>query len=358
VRPRLLIALAVAPLALCILAPPVRAEFFKGMSYTPWWENALLQPASDESIANMAADYVDTVALCVWWFQDDVDATVIEPDFSYYSASTDSVIHAINEIHDQGMDVMLKPMVDCRDGSWRGTINPSTEWFTEYGDYMNYWADIAEDEGVEMLSVGCEFNQTESWSDEWRDVVAGVRARYSGPLTYAANHDAYDSIGWWDTMDYIGIDAYFALTGKTDPTLAELQAAWQGHAATIESWWTAGGFSQPIIFAEVGYRSADGANMEPWAWWGDAEVDLQEQVDCYEALWTTLRPEEWWSGAFWWNWETYPTAGGPLHDGFTPQNKPVEGLLRTYYAPEPTTCVLALLAAPVMILVRRRRRPG
>jgi len=312
---------------------------FKGMSYTPWSENVLATPQSDQSIAEMKAIDVDTVALNVWWFQDHVNATVITEDFNYYSASTDSVVHAIGQIHSEGMRVMLKPMVDCRDGTWRGQINPSDAWFTEYGSFINYWADVAAAQNVGVLSVGCEFKKTVGWSDSWRNVVSGVRARYSGDLVYSANHDSYQAVSWWDAMDYIGVDAYFPLTDKNDPTPAELQQAWQEHGNTLESWRNEEGYAQPIAFTEVGYRSGDGANQRPWEWGNALPVDLQEQVDCYEALLSTLWDEDWWGGAFWWNWETDPEAGSPPDDRFTPQNKSAEDVVASYYAPEPATLV-------------------
>jgi hypothetical protein len=327
------------------------------MSYTPWSENVLLTDGSDQSIANMAAIGVDTVALNVWWFQDDRDSSVITPDFTLYSASTPSVIHAIEEIHDNGMKVMLKPMVDLRTFEWRGTINPSDEWFAGYADFINYWAEIAEDEGAELFSVGCEFKNTVDWSEHWRGVIDGVRGLYSGQITYAANHDSYQNVDWWDALDLIGIDAYFKLTNETDPTLGELEAAWAGHASNIVSWLTAEAYGLPVAFTEVGYRSMDGANTAPWAWWGDGEVDLQEQLDCYQALLNTCWGESWWRGAFWWNWETDPYAGGPTDMGFTPQGKPAEALLASYYAvPEPGTAALLLLGVPALVALRRRRR--
>ena len=322
--------------AICASVAPAQAQIaFKGMSYTPWSENALLAPESDQSIANMKAIGVNTVALNVWWFQDNVNSSVITPDFGLYSASTDSVVHAIRDIHDQGMQVMLKPMVDCRDGSWRGSIQPSEAWFAGYGSFINAWAAIAEAEGCELLSVGCEFRATTGWSAHWQNVVAGVRANYSGPALYSANHDNYANVGWWDVLDYIGVDAYFALTGENDPTPAELQQAWQAHGETLENWRAAQGYSQPILFSEVGYRSADGANKAPWQWGQNEPVDLQEQADCYEALLATMWNEGWFDGPFWWNWETNPAAGGPDDDGYSPQNKPAEQLLASYYIPHP-----------------------
>ena len=323
-------------LAAAALTQPAPAQIqFKGMSYTPWSENALLQPTSDQSIADMKVAGVNTVALNAWWFQDTISASVITPDFTRYSASTESVVHAIREIHDQGMGVMLKPMVDCRSGDWRGAIQPSAAWFGGYGSFINGWADIAQAEGVEMLSVGCEFKAATGWTSSWRGVVDGVRARYSGPLLYSANHDEYRDVAWWDALDYIGIDAYFALTDQDDPTPAELAQAWQAESGAIQTWRAGQGYDQLVLFSEVGYRSVDGANRQPWDWAAGGTLDLQEQVDCYEALLETMWPQDWFGGPFWWNWETDPDAGGPADIDFTPQNKPAEQLLASYYVPHP-----------------------
>ncbi len=301
------------------------------MSYTPWSENALFSAGSDRSIANMATLGVDTVALNVWAFQDDEDATDIALDFDYFSASIPSIEHAIDQIHAQGMRVMLKPMVDLRNGVWRAHINPSAAWFAEYESYMNDWATFAEAHGVEMLSVGCEFNQPQTWEAEWRQVVAGVRARYSGPITYAANHDSYASVAWWDAVDYIGIDAYFPLTDSYNASPAELVSAWQARADSIEAWRSAAGLAQSVLFTEVGYQSADGAARTPWGVESSSPVDLQEQADAYQALLSVMTKRSWFDGAFWWSWETNPLGGGPDHAGFTPHGKPAEAVLASYY---------------------------
>ncbi|MBI5707647.1 MAG: PEP-CTERM sorting domain-containing protein [Armatimonadetes bacterium] len=330
----------------------------RGMSLTPWGQNALLQPSSDASIERMKQIGVRTVALNVWWFQDGENSNTISEDFSRYSASEPSVLHAIQKIHSLGMRVLLKPMVDLRNGAWRGTINPSGAWFGGYSDFINHWAEFAASNGVEALSVGCEFNRTESWASSWRSVIAGVRSRYSGALTYSANWDAYASISWWDALDTIGIDAYFPLTNKNDPSLQELQSRWGALSSTLDSWRVGRGLSQRIEFTEVGYRSMDGANKAPWSWGNSGTVDLQEQADCYEALLSTLWDRPWWEGAYWWNWETWPSAGGVNDDGFTPQNKLAEGVVERYYGmvPEPAGALALVLGTGWML--RRRKRLG
>lgn len=307
------------------------APLFRGFSYTPWQKDALLGAGSDQSILNMKADGVDAVALNVWWFQDDERSDRITEDFTRYSASLESVRHAIRFLHANGMKVLLKPMVDCRNGVWRGRIRPSPSWFAGYQGFITLWAGIAEQEGVETFSIGCELSMTQSWAREWRRIAAAVREVYHGPLTYAANHGSEQAVQWWDAVDFIGIDAYYALTIRNDPTARQLDRAWASRRDRIAAWRKSRWPAKQVIFTEVGYRSVDGANRSPWDYTSKGKLDLQEQADCYGALFSALWDEPWWGGAFLWNWETDPEAGGALDPGYTPQHKPAEQVLRSYY---------------------------
>jgi hypothetical protein len=306
----------------------------KGISYTAWEPNVLFTEDSNVSLTNAKQIGCNWIALCVWWFQDDIDSVLIEPDYTLYSATPESVIHAINKCHELDMKVMLKPMVDCRDGNWRGNINPSAEWFATYQNFINFWADIAQDNNVQLFCVGCEFTEASDWSSSWRNVIQGIRNHYSGPLTYAANNENEPYVSWWDDLDYIGIDTYYPLTDKNDPTLEELETAWGSRADDIEVWRNNDWPDKQIIFTEVGYRSIDGVNKAPAGQRPplDSPVDVQEQADCYQALFNQCKEREWWSGAFWWYWEVDPNAGGPNDPLYTPQNKPAEAVLAHHYA--------------------------
>jgi hypothetical protein len=94
-------------------APYTHPIEMKGVSYTAWQPTAMLSEDSNRSLAKAREDGCDWIALCVWWFQDNVSSTAIEPDYTRFSATPESVVHAINQCHEQGMKVMLKPMVDC-----------------------------------------------------------------------------------------------------------------------------------------------------------------------------------------------------------------------------------------------------
>ena len=307
----------------------------RGMNYTGWNKLAYSTEASNQSLDELKNIGCDWVAINVIWFQDQIDSTLIEEDFYKYSVSAPSVVDAIQYCHSIGLKVMLKPMVDCRCGTWRGEFLPSAGWFNSYRNFMNFWADLAEMNNIEMLCIGCEYVKTVGWSASWRDIIQNVRDLYSGPLTYAANPGNETYIDWWDDLDYIGIDPYYPLTEELDPTPEQLETAWQGRADYLEDWVTTSWPNKEIIFTEIGYQSCNGTNQTPWR--RDPQyytVDLQEQVDCYKALLDVCEDRSWWRGVFWWNWETDPNEGVPgssQHAWHTPQNKPAEALLKNYY---------------------------
>jgi hypothetical protein len=258
-----------------------------------------------------------------------------------------SIQHAINTIHSLGMNVLLKPMVDVDDGTWRAQITPTdvNAWFSSYTNFIDTFANLAQqnkNNGVTMLSVGCELNSMEQYTQQWDNVIAGVRSIYSGQLTYAANFSStsvgsqnnvggYTTVPWWNKLDDIGIDAYFPLTNTNNPTEAQLQSAWNGIANNIQSWRTSEGLSQKVIFTEVGYASQDGSNTAPYSGTVSTTVDQQEQSDCYQALLTTMSSRSWYNGQFWWAWSTDPLGGYSDPTGFTPQQKSVQTLLANAY---------------------------
>jgi hypothetical protein len=93
------------------------------------------------------------------------------------------------------------------------------------GAYILPFAREAQQAGADMFCVGRELDSTVVAREaDWRDVVARVRALFHGPLTYSANFDTWQAIGFWDALDFIGASAYFPLSDRADPGLAELEA--------------------------------------------------------------------------------------------------------------------------------------
>ncbi len=309
----------------------------KGMSYSAWSGDAFSSSESDESLRLLAETNTEWIAICFAWAQSNTKSYDIRVD-PVRTATTESVQHAITTAHSLGFKVMLKPMVDTLEEEqsqgyptvWRGEIQPSAEWFESYSNFINSFAEFAEENDVELFSVGCELKGTTGAKEEWEKVIAGVRERYSGPIIYAADWTNYKNIEWWDSVDYVGIDAYFPLSFKYNPSLDELKTAWTNHANDIEEWISI--VNKPVIFTEIGYRSGDGTNFAPSNYWLDMPVDLQEQQDCYEAAFQTLWNRSWFYGFYWWTWIHDPEKGGLDDPNHTPQNKPAQDVVTNWYS--------------------------
>lgn len=222
---------------------------------------------------------------------------------------------------------------------WRGETGQSftdsewNAWFSSYQDLIDHYAQLAQAHSVDQFCVGTELSASEGRAANWRAVITGVRSRYAGPLIYAANHGDETNVAWWDAVDYIGVDAYYPLTSKNDPTVAELRTAWEPYVATLAA--LASTWNKSIIFTEIGYRSQDGTNQHPWDWQLSGTVDLQEQADTYQAAFGSVFNQSWFAGMYWWAWETNPFQGGPCDDGYTPHDKPAEDVLRSWYGASP-----------------------
>ena len=310
--------------------------FHKGMSYVTWNKDSFSKPNSDESLKSMADAGINCVAIIPTWYQEEYNSTYMEE--TEKTPSDSSLKHAIEKAHEYGMSVMLKPHIDLKShqGSCRSDIGFQKEedwqaWFNNYEKFITHYAKIAEKENVEFFCVGTELSFAAQKTDAWKDqIIPAVRKAFSGQLTYAANWDEYNKVNFWESLDYAGIDAYFPLSNKTDPSLEELKAGWTKWIADIQAWH--GKTQKPVIFTECGYPSADTAAMKPWEEAVSGSANTKIQANCYRATFETVWDKPWFFGIYWWAWNTYTGSGGPTNRGFTPQNKLALNYIKNWYS--------------------------
>ncbi|MCQ9207199.1 MAG: discoidin domain-containing protein [Omnitrophica bacterium] len=315
-------------------APPgplTLEEFHKGVVYTSWSDSELGFVVSDLTLARLRKISVGHVAIMVPAYQDiAVSSEIVTHDFSGGDTPSDkSIEHAIKTCRSLGMKVILKPHVDCLDGTFRGDIVPSKKWFESYKKMILRYARLAQKNKVEIFAVGTELEGTtfSRWEAEWRDVIASVKKVFKGSLIYSANWTEYEDVPFWDLMDFVGIDAYFPLTDKDDPTKEELVTAWNGIADSIGSWLTDSSLNKGVIFTELGYASSDGTNKQPWATLVNPE-DQKEQADCLDAALAVLSKRNWFKGIY--LWQYFPQdRWSPL--GFPIRGKLAEDVLKKWY---------------------------
>jgi hypothetical protein len=312
--------------------PITKDEFQKGVNYTSWDKDELSADVSDYSLIYLSRLGVRHIALMAVYYQDDAASRKIYRD-EKKTASDESLGHAINIIHSLGMKVMLKPHVDLADEDARTNILPSEEWFGHYKKFLLHYAEIAAKYNVELLCVGTELSNTTTsrWKDRWLDIISSVRKVYKGSVTYAANWDDYQSVSFWNEVDFIGIDAYFPLTEKNNPSKEELAKAWEGHADILQTWLKDAGLAKPIIFTEIGYDTIEGSNRQPWRILPTLTTYVEsqeEQANCLESLLEVLSKRSWFKGLYWWNYFPRPDIGML---GYTLRGKRGEKILTDWY---------------------------
>ncbi|MFH1877655.1 MAG: discoidin domain-containing protein [Candidatus Omnitrophota bacterium] len=311
--------------------PVSENSFQKVVVYTSWMAEELAMPVSDLTLAYLKELGVDSVAIMVPAYQEDLDSKEIFTNDKEGgdTPTMESLEHAIQTCHSLGMRVMLKPHVDPRTNEARINIMASEEWFNSYEEFILKYARLAQEQNVEIFSIGTELEATtfETWAGRWNQVIDKVKEVYKGYLTYSANWTEYKEVPFWDKIDFIGIDAYFPLTEDNEPTLDDLKSAWGARADEIEKWMEEKGLTaKGVVLTEIGYPSADGANRQPWVAVTNIE-DQQEQADCLEATFDVLTKRPWFKGYY--IWQFFPQdRWSPL--GFTVKGKKSEEVLRNW----------------------------
>ena len=316
-------------IGLLLIAGRQHSPLYRGMSYTNSISGLGAYVRSDASLAAMASDGVNCIALNPQQSQSTILSGDIHLNPRSFGNSDAAIIHTIRVAHKLGMKILLKPMVNPR-GHWRGDIPASGGWFQAYTGFIQHYAVMAASEHVEAFSVGCEFRANE-WDDaEWRRLIGTVRQFYKGPITYCCNWDSYKKVSWWDAVDFIGIDAYFPLAHTPDASPEALEAAATSLADSLAAWRKMNHPDKQIAFTEIGYQSLPKTAMHPWETSGNS-ADPEAQANAYEAMLQAFWGRPWWAGAFWWGWSSDPDGGGPRDTDFTPQNKPAEAVMRAFY---------------------------
>jgi hypothetical protein len=170
-------------------------------------------------------------------------------------------------------------------------------WWRSYRRYVLHHAFLAAWSGAEALAVGVELDRTLGREREWRELIAAVRELYPGALTYAANwYGGATEVGFWDALDYAGVDAYYPLAASPEADSAALAAGAREVVARLAE--LAAESGRPVLLTEVGFAARRAAWTAPHEEGGErSEAD---QAAAYGALLEALGTPRWLAGAFFW----------------------------------------------------------
>lgn len=320
---------------------------FRGMSYPSFKNGNYATAESKVSLVELAKTGANFVAIIPTRFTKTLRDTEISP--TAQTETDANVVRAIIDAHDAGLKVMLKPHVDAMNGKPRLDFAPADvgEWFRQYEAFLLNYARMAAEHHVELFCIGCEYESLEGprYRELWLRVAKRVRSVYSGPLVYASGSGK--EVSFWDTVDYIGVDAYNALSNAANPSVDQLVEGWVSVSANrwvasltgnksprdyYRALWEA--HRKPMIFTEIGYKSVAGAAARPGDWKFNGPVDLELQARAYEAFFRVWSAESsWMKGAFLWHWEPRIIREQSQRNwkDYSPQAKPAAVVITRWY---------------------------
>ncbi|WP_299763468.1 glycosyl hydrolase [uncultured Dokdonia sp.] len=251
------------------------------------------------------------------------------------SENDQGVIHSVFEAKKRGMQSLLKPQVFFG-SSWPGALEYENEadwdaFFDYYYRWIRHYAFLAEIHQIDALCMGVEFvKATLSHSEQWKEMFQKTRGLYQGNLTYAANWgEEFETIDFWNELDFIGLNSYYPLSKNDTPTDEELKANFETIKTKIEKVYKT--YKKPIVFTEIGFRSIEMPWKNPHAD-GDTPFNEEHQRRCYEVIFEGIQNEPWCAGILWWKFPSYLEYRGTENTAFTPNNKATEATVRKWFS--------------------------
>lgn len=257
--------------------------------------------------------------------------------WQWWGETVEGTISIANAAHAVGQKVMIKPHVWVVGDGWPGEFDLTTEkewkeWEESYKDYILTFAKVADSVNAELFCVGTEYRYAaRKREDFWRVLIKEVRKVYTGPITYASNWDNYESVQFWDALDYIGIDGYFPVSKEKTPSYQEVKKGWEEVTDKLNTFSL--NQSKQILFTEYGFKSSDYAvsGMQ------DEKTNVPNmgnQFNAYRAFFETIWGQDFFAGGFLWKWTFFrnSTNSGEQNARYTPQGKPAFNLIRQVYS--------------------------
>ncbi|MBN4070047.1 glycoside hydrolase [Olleya sp. AH-315-F22] len=259
-------------------------------------------------------------------------------DRQWFGETRAGAKHYIEELRKKHIKIMVKPQIWVWRGEYTGFIEMADEkdWLVleeSYSKFILLYAKLADEINAELFCIGTELEKfVEKRPQYWSNLIKEIKKVYKGKLTYAANWDEFKRTPFWSDLNYIGVDAYFPVSQEKTPTVAQSLEGWKPHKKVIKE--LSEHYNKPILFTEFGYRSVDFTGKEPWK--SDrsmTSINLEAQTNATQALFETFWEEDWFAGGFIWKWfHKHEHVGGENNNQFTPQNKPVEAVIKSQFA--------------------------
>jgi hypothetical protein len=295
---------------------------------------APVKKLNNSTFESLKENNINAISLIPYAFVDIDQASVsYNNERQWWGERSEGIRASIRKSHEYKMKVMLKPHLWVNHNFYTGDLDFSTEkewkhWEADYEKYILDFAKLAEEEKIELFCFGTELeNPIAKRPEYWIQLIQKIKKTYSGKLTYAANWDSFETIPFWNELDYIGIDAYFPLSVEETPSIKALNESWKKHIVKIKT--VQQKINKKILFTEFGYRNSNKAAEAPWTE-TETEINNLAQANGYEALFQNFSKQQWYAGGFAWKWYADDYYKKKNID-YTPQEKPALETLKKWY---------------------------
>ncbi len=282
-----------------------------------------------ESMRIMAEETgANTVVLIVMGYQETAHSEEI-----FFKGSPvpkkEEVVEMIDFAKTLGLKVILKPMLNCIDGTWRAYINffdidvpcesKWCNWFRNYNQFILYYAQIAEETRCDGFVVGTELVMSQRRETEWRALIGKVRDTYKGLLIYSTDKYQEGEVSWWDAVDVISASGYYPID------------AWEKELIRIKS--VVERYNKPFVLMQVGCMSSKGSSLEPNNWQLEEHLDIEEQAQYFIEMFEKCKQHPWVRGFGIWQWNThlYKKEFGAKQVGHEVYGKPACKVIKDFY---------------------------
>lgn len=303
----------------------INAVTFGFMSQRNEWTTA----AARESLRLMKENTnASHVILAIVAEQDTPQSTTIHWE-SDQVLSDSEIITMAQCARDLGLKVILKPIVNVADGTWRAHINffdhdvpcePKwSEWFASYTSFISHYAEIAELINADLFVIGCELVNSDRREAEWRQVIQDVRKKFQGKITYNADKYQENYVKWWDAVDVISSSGYYPLD------------SWETELDRIER--VIDDYQKPFFFCEVGCPSREGSQWLPNDWGLQGPVSQEAQANWYQSMFDACKKRKWLDGYGLWDWKAtlYPESEAAGNDDYALYGKVVSKKVSDFF---------------------------
>ena len=244
------------------------------------------------------------------------------------------------------VEPVLAPWSTWLDGGRFVGPKENARFFTRFERIAVHYALLAELCGVDVLCVGAGLrlasrtklnaedtdyvvNMKTTRRELWAELVASVRAVFSGALTYAAyDRSEAKRIAHWDSFDSIGLLGFSPLSFEPGEVVTDRNMRSKVHTMLARARKLADEWKLPVAFVEVGFPARSDSWLRPDVPTGVADEEAQRRF--YDALARALEREataKTQVGLYLWNWSTERAGLDRSGGGYTPQGKLAEAKL-------------------------------